>query len=44
MNTFVDGQDADSAPGPTLNVGENATFVYIVTNTGNVPLSNVTVV
>ncbi|MBD2158600.1 DUF11 domain-containing protein [Leptolyngbya sp. FACHB-16] len=37
--TFV---DADTAPGPNLNRGTNPVFKFIVTNTGNVTLSNIT--
>jgi uncharacterized repeat protein (TIGR01451 family) len=38
--TFV---DADTAQGPTLNQGTDPIFKFIVTNTGNVTLSNITV-
>jgi hypothetical protein len=40
---FVNGFDADSAPGPHVAVGSTVTFTYVVTNTGNVPLANVAV-
>ena len=40
---FTNGQDANTAPGPTLAVGSTATFTYVVTNTGNVPLAAVVV-
>ena len=33
--------DADSAPGPVLGSGSDVLFQFIVTNTGNVPLSGV---
>ena len=39
----TNGQDANSAPGVSLAVGSTATFTYVVTNTGNVPLDNVEV-
>jgi large repetitive protein len=39
----TNGQDADAEPGPTLTVGETVTWTYIVTNTGDVPLSNIVV-
>jgi hypothetical protein len=39
----VDGDDADSAPGPSLGVGSSATLTYIVTNAGNVALNAVSV-
>jgi uncharacterized repeat protein (TIGR01451 family) len=40
---FVNGQDADTPTGPHVAVGSTLTFTYVVTNTGNVPLANVTV-
>jgi uncharacterized repeat protein (TIGR01451 family) len=42
----VDGgpwEDADSAPGPTAMVGDPIDWKYIVTNPGQVPLTNVVV-
>jgi uncharacterized repeat protein (TIGR01451 family) len=41
---FVNGQDADTAPGPHVPAGSTVTFTYVVTNTGNVPLANVVVI
>ncbi|MDJ0839356.1 MAG: hypothetical protein QNK37_22750 [Acidobacteriota bacterium] len=43
LEKATDDQDADSAPGPTLTVGEMVTWTYEVTNTGPCPLNNVTV-
>jgi uncharacterized repeat protein (TIGR01451 family) len=40
---FVNGQDADSGPGPHVPAGSTITFTYVVTNTGTVPLANVVV-
>jgi uncharacterized repeat protein (TIGR01451 family) len=40
----TNGTDNDTGTGPTINVGSPVTWTYIVTNTGNVPLSNVAVV
>lgn len=40
----TNGNDADSAPGPTIIVGDPVTWTYMVTNTGNVPLNSITVV
>ncbi len=39
----TNGEDANTAPGPALGVGSIATFEYVVTNTGNVPLDSVVV-
>ena len=39
----VDGQDANTTTGPTLGVGTTATFTYVVTTTGNVPLGTLLV-
>ena len=35
-------QDADSAPGPQTSAGSAVYFRFVINNTGNVPLSNVT--
>ena len=40
---MTNGTDNDTAPGPTVAVGSTVTWTYLVTNTGNVALSNVTV-
>ncbi|MDG6243684.1 MAG: hypothetical protein QCH31_04730, partial [Methanolobus sp.] len=39
----TNGEDADSAPGPSLGIGDAVTWTYVVTNTGNVNLSNIIV-
>ncbi|RTZ94981.1 MAG: hypothetical protein DSY90_14575, partial [Deltaproteobacteria bacterium] len=39
----TNGQDADDAPGVTVNVGDPVTWTYLVSNTGNVTLTSVTV-
>ncbi|SDG37427.1 hypothetical protein SAMN04488589_2845, partial [Methanolobus vulcani] len=40
----TNGEDADSAPGPGIPKGNEVLWTYIVNNTGNVPLVNVTVI
>lgn len=40
----TNGQDANSAPGPKIDIGSPVTWQYVVTNTGSVPLTNVAVV
>ncbi|MEF3404914.1 DUF7507 domain-containing protein [Agromyces sp. CCNWLW203] len=40
----TNGQDADDPTGPLVTVGGEVRWTYVVTNTGNVPLTNVTVV
>ncbi|WP_406662197.1 hypothetical protein V7O66_06060 [Methanolobus sp. ZRKC3] len=39
----TNGEDADAAPGPTLDNGDAVTWTYVVTNTGNVDLTNIQV-
>lgn len=39
----TDGHDADVTPGPSLHVGSPVAWTYVVTNDGDVLLSNVTV-
>ena len=44
IKKYVNGQDADSAPGPTLAPGAALTWQYVVTNTGNVALADIKVI
>ncbi|WP_319507959.1 hypothetical protein [uncultured Methanolobus sp.] len=39
----TNGEDADVGPGPSLDVGDTVTWTYVVTNTGNVDLTNIQV-
>jgi len=39
----TEGEDADLPPGPSIPVGDPVTWTYVVTNTGEVPLTEVTV-
>jgi hypothetical protein len=41
---LTNGTDNNSGTGPTVTVGSTVTWSYIVTNTGNVELSNVSIV
>lgn len=44
LEKFVNGQDADSSPGPQVAAGSQVTYTFTVTNTGNVALRDVVVV
>ncbi|OPY18708.1 MAG: hypothetical protein A4E23_01328 [Methanomethylovorans sp. PtaU1.Bin073] len=43
IEKYTNDQDADTAPGPTILKGEAVTWTYVVTNTGNVDLTDVVV-
>ena len=44
IEKHTNGKDSDTAPGEELKVGQSITWEYIVTNRGNVPLDNISVV
>jgi hypothetical protein len=44
VEKFTNGEDADVPPGPSIEAGEPVQWTYVVTNTGNVELSDVTLV
>ena len=43
IEKYTNGDDANSAPGPSIVVGEPVTWTYVVKNTGTVALNGVTV-
>lgn len=43
LEKSTNGNDADTAPGIYLKIGDDITWEYVVTNTGNVPLSDIVV-
>jgi LPXTG-motif cell wall-anchored protein len=43
IEKWTNGDDADSAPGPSITVGDAVTWTYVVTNTGQVDLTGVVV-
>ena len=43
LQKFTFGLDADTAPGPSVPVGETVSWTYTFTNTGNLTLFNVSV-
>ena len=43
IEKFTNGEDADTGSGPIVAVGDPVTWTYVITNTGNVPLSNIEV-
>ncbi|MBI3157524.1 MAG: hypothetical protein HYZ20_19260, partial [Burkholderiales bacterium] len=44
LEKYTNGEDADTPTGPVLPVGAIATFTYVVTNTGNVALADVSLI
>ncbi len=43
IQSLVNGVDADVSPGPYVAEGSTVLWTYVVTNTGNVPLSSIVV-
>ena len=43
LEKYVNGDDADTPTGPSVSVGSTVTFTFVVTNTGNVPLTDISV-
>jgi hypothetical protein len=43
IKKYTNGDDADTPPGPTIDIGSPVTWTYVVTNTSNVPLTNIAV-
>ena len=43
IETSTNGVDADNPTGPAILYNENVLWKYVITNTGNVPLSNITI-
>jgi uncharacterized repeat protein (TIGR01451 family) len=43
IKKYTNGEDADTPTGPFVEVGSTVTWTYVVSNTGEVPLSDVTV-
>ncbi len=44
VEKYTNDSDADSPTGPYLSIGSTVTWKYVVTNTGNVPLTSVALV
>jgi YVTN family beta-propeller protein len=44
VQSAINGSDADTAPGLTLSLGDSVALTYQVSNSGDVPLSNITLV
>jgi hypothetical protein len=43
IEKYTNGQDADTPPGPYIEAGGAVSWTYIITNSGNISLTNVTV-
>jgi uncharacterized repeat protein (TIGR01451 family) len=43
IQKFTNGADANTVPGPFVHIGDPVAWTYVVTNTGNTPLSAIAV-
>ena len=43
LKKFVNEEDADTAPGPLLRMGEIVMWKFVITNSGNITLTNVVI-
>jgi hypothetical protein len=43
IEKYTNNENADSAPAPSITVGQSVTWKYIITNTGNFELKNIVV-
>src|SRR5262249_37018689 len=43
IKKYTNGEDADTPPGPQIDIGSPVTWTYIVTNTGDVTLTQIVV-
>ena len=43
IEKFTNGQNADTAPGPSVIVGSTVSWTYVVSNSGSRPLTNIVV-
>jgi len=44
VEKYTNGENADVAPGPEVAIGSTVNWTYVITNTGDVNLSNITLI